>query len=83
MTYEEKVAKLLPKPYRLLRAVTRAAEAGLPCPNNEDLCTLTGIENQNGVGIGLKRLEEKGLLTVERPSRNKRIIVLPNGKRTT
>lgn len=66
----------------ILAALTRAAAAGVQCPFNEDLDTLIGASSASTSTTIVKRLENWGLIRVERYQRERRVTIVKTGKAT-
>lgn len=66
------------------RELHRAAEAGQPCASNADLGDTIGSINSTGSTVAgiVKRLEMRGLITVERYQRERRVTIVATGKST-
>jgi pyocin large subunit-like protein len=65
----------------ILAALTKAANAGAPCPKNIDLCEVAGLKAESSAQSALKRLTDMGLIVMT-ATPNWRIATLPNGKST-
>lgn len=73
----------LTEPERIvLDAIIGAAERGEPCPTNNFLKTCLGYNSQSSVCHLVKRLEQHGLILVERFSAHRIVTVLATGKKT-
>ncbi|MAO03586.1 MAG: hypothetical protein CL804_03525 [Citromicrobium sp.] len=64
------------------QAICAAADAGLPCPLNLDIEDLTGFSSASMGSSLVRRLEQKGLIRVERYQRFRRVQVCATGKWT-
>lgn len=66
----------------VLEMVTRAADAGLPCPTNGELAGALGFNSHSGPINALERLQRRGLIVVERFQIERRVTIVATGKRT-
>jgi hypothetical protein len=66
----------------VLAALTGAANAGLPCPSNDDILAMTGAASPSSSAAILKKLEKRGLITVERFTNSRRVTIIETGRRT-
>lgn len=66
----------------VLAAVTRAAEAGEPCPTNDQLANLCGFLSPSGGSTALSELEKLGLIKVQRGQASRVVTIVATGKRT-
>lgn len=64
------------------QALIDAAEAGQPCPLNMDIEDLIGCDSTSMGPWIIRRLEEKGLIKVERYQRFRVVEIVATGKRT-
>lgn len=64
------------------QAICAAADQGLPCPLNLDIEDLTGFSSSSMGACLIARLEQKGLIRVERYQRFRRVQVCATGKWT-
>lgn len=65
--------------------LTRCAELGLPCPRADDFAELLGGEEGGAISttvLVMHRLEQQGLIHVERFQRARVVTILASGKRT-
>jgi hypothetical protein len=63
-------------------AIEAAANDGLHCPRADDLAEMISVESvSTTVGI-VNRLERKGLITVERFQKSRRVTIVATGKMT-
>jgi DNA-binding MarR family transcriptional regulator len=66
----------------ILDALAHAAEHNQPCPINMDLEFLIGADSTSTASWIIARLEEKGLIKVERFQRFRVVEIVKTGKRT-
>lgn len=66
----------------ILAALTRAADAGATCPKNEDLDELIHCSSSSAASAIVKRLENWGLIRVERWQKERRVTIVETGKST-
>lgn len=66
----------------VLREVTRAADAGEPCPSNNGLTDLIGAQSPSSPVNALRRLERAGLIRVERFATARRVTIVATGRQT-
>lgn len=59
-----------------------AADAGLPCPSNQELCNRLGLPNVDGVLKLIAQLERRGRIRVERFSRSRVVTIMGTGRQT-
>jgi SOS-response transcriptional repressor LexA len=64
------------------RMICWAAENDLPCPSNLDIEMELGCNSASVAPVVVKRLEEKGYITVTRYQRAREITVLATGAKT-
>lgn len=67
---------------KVFRAIERAANAGEVCPSNLEMAARFGFRSSSWCVKALKRLEEFGLVVVERFSRSRVVLIVSSGKRT-
>lgn len=70
---------------RLLRILTAAATADLPCPTNAVLARALGLSGGAAASYRLRRLQQRGLVRVEVPADPRLlrvVIIVANGKAT-
>lgn len=67
---------------RALAAIERAAEAGEPCPSNNDLADLLGHASPSAGSDIVRELEALGLILVERFQQARRVTILATGRVT-
>lgn len=67
---------------KLLELLTRCAAEGRVAPSNAELTSLLKLERANTVPRIVKRLEERGLIVVERYSCSRIITIVATGQRT-
>lgn len=73
---------LTPQRAAIVRTISRAAAAGLPCPMNAELAERTGLST-GAVSHHMSRLAAAGVLNVERTGPNTRVVtIVETGKRT-
>lgn len=75
-------AQLTPAEAIAYRMIYEAAEAGEPCPMNVDIEIAIGANSSSMGPITVRRLEAKGLITVERYYRARVVTVIATGKTT-
>lgn len=73
---------LTPRERIILREIEKAAHSKLPCPSNNDLCRALGVKSRATTVTAIKRLEDKGLLVVERASNFRVATIVTSGLRT-
>ena len=66
----------------ILKALTRAADAGAPCPMNAVLDARIGASSASTSATIVKRLEGWGLIRVERWQRERRVTIVATGRAT-
>lgn len=71
-----------PEAQAVLKSVTRAAEAGMPCPSNHDLAVVCGRSSRSVGTYAMQRLEQYGLIRVERYSAGRVVAIVSTGKET-
>lgn len=67
---------------KVFRAIERAANAGEVCPSNPALAAMVGFESVSSSSRALNSLEKFGLITVERYSSSRVVLIVSSGKRT-
>jgi SOS-response transcriptional repressor LexA len=67
---------------KMLRALERAANAGVPCPSNEDLSRTLGYASPSKASDLIATLETIGFITVERGSDTRVVTIVKTGKGT-
>src|SRR3546814_7664867 len=66
----------------IYQALVNAAEAMRPCPKNDDLMGLIGASSDSTPPTIVRRLEEKGLIKVDRFQRSRRVYIVATDKWT-
>lgn len=66
----------------ILALLTRAADAGAPCPMNAELDERIGASSASTSATIVKRLEGWGLIRVERWQRERRVTITATGRAT-
>lgn len=66
----------------ILDRLTRCAREGRPCPTNAELAVVLGVEGTTGACNALKRLEQSGLIKVERFAVHRIVTIVATGERT-
>lgn len=66
----------------VLNAIKRAAAAGRPCPTNDILAGIIGAGSVSTPARCIKRLERKGLISVQRGNSQRVVTVAATGQRT-
>jgi hypothetical protein len=66
----------------IYRALVRAANRAAACPTGDMLAVICGYDSAHGTVVPIKRLEQRGLIRVERFTRSRRVTVVATGKRT-
>ncbi|WP_146037268.1 winged helix-turn-helix domain-containing protein [Novosphingobium guangzhouense] len=77
-----RAGRLLEQDDRILAAITKAAERGQPCPQNGELARMIGASSKSVPVNAMKRLEERGLIVVERFSMSRIVTIVATGKST-
>ena len=67
---------------KTLALLVDAAEAGRPAPTADDIQEHTGCNSISSTVGFVQKLEKRGLISVERFQRSRRITILATGKRT-
>lgn len=67
---------------KVFRAISRAAEAGLPCPKNAELVALTGCRSTSTIADDLHFLEAAGMVRVERSTNHRVVTICATGEKT-
>ena len=67
---------------RLYTALERAANAGSPCPSNDDLASTLSYANPSRISDLMSLLETMGFITVERGHNIRVVTIVKTGKRT-
>jgi hypothetical protein len=67
---------------KMLRALERAANAGVPCPSNDDLSRTLGYASPSKASDLIAMLETIGFITVERGCDTRVVTIVKTGKRT-
>jgi hypothetical protein len=67
---------------KVLRALVAAADRGLPCPTNPQLCDLIGAGSPSAPVRALDRLATCGLIRVERFQTDRRVTIISTGRST-
>lgn len=62
--------------------LTKAADMGDMCPSNYVLAFACGVSAANGACVIIARLEQRGLITVQRSSRLRKVTIVATGKST-
>lgn len=73
---------LTPRERIIIREIEKAARSKLPCPSNNDLCRALGVKSPSTTVTAIKRLEDRGLLVVERSNNFRVATVVASGLRT-
>lgn len=63
-------------------AICAAAEAGRPCPSNNEILEMTGYNAVAMAPLMVAKLEERGLIRVDRRQRCRIVEIVATGKRT-
>lgn len=66
----------------VLEMVTLAADAGLPCPTNNEMSCRLGFKSVSGPINALERLQRRGLIVVERFHMERRVTIVATGNKT-
>lgn len=66
----------------VLAALNGAANAGSSCPSNEDIMAMTNVASPASAAAILKKLQKRGLITVERIARARRVTIVETGRQT-
>lgn len=66
----------------VLHALTIAGAMHRPCPSNDELAIAMGARSPASGAAALKRLEERGLITVERSHGQRVVTIIESGLRT-
>jgi len=66
----------------ILAAVERAANAGDECPTNIELADLAGLNSVGASSGALSRLQQRGLVVIERGPMHRVVTIVATGKKT-
>ncbi|WP_285020260.1 hypothetical protein [Novosphingobium sp. fls2-241-R2A-195] len=75
-------AEIIADDDRIFAILVDCAETGKPCPSNEVLAATLGFETAFAGTTALRRLAKRGLILIERYSRNRIVTIVETGKRT-
>ena len=76
-------ARLTPRRAIVFKMLVDAADNGLPAPTDMAIAEMIGIRSLGSANLHVSSLAEIGLIRIERPSRNRRVIVIvETGART-
>ncbi len=74
---------LTPRRAIVFEMLEHAADNGLPAPSDMAIADAIGIRSLGSANLHVSKLAEAGLIRIERPSRNRRVIVIvESGART-
>lgn len=77
------MTSLTPRAQTVYDILCHAAEHGLPCPTDTEICDTLGLVTQSSVGVMVRKMEADGHLRIERPFRNSRIVeIVATGDKT-
>lgn len=76
-------ALLSPTEKITLEALSKAAHFNLPCPSNQEISDLVGSESVSTATRILQRLENKGLIIVERYQNARRVRIASTRRQTS
>lgn len=65
-----------------LAMLIKAADVGGECPSNYVLAYACGVSAANSASVIVARLEQRGLITVQRGSRQRKVTIVATGKST-
>lgn len=74
--------KLLPREITILDEIEKAARAGQPCPTNIELSHTLGAASTSAANNAVSRLQDLGLIKIERGSNWRVITILATGQHT-
>jgi hypothetical protein len=71
-----------PREKAVFALVERAATSGMTCPTNNELAEVAGISSVGSASEILSRLQQQGLISIERGQCSRVVTILETGKRT-
>lgn len=70
------------KDMAVYKAMVRAAEAGRPCPTNDEICGIIGLTSTGSAARAVHRLEAAGVISVQRFSMGRIVTITATGQKT-